>query len=103
MHLQTCDLFALLSEDCVTRLAEASRQCSLRRDERLLAEGEAAVALVVVVSGRLRITQMQDEGNDGVATRIGSAEAGDCVGETALLPRAFYHVTAEADTECTIA
>lgn len=81
------------------RLIPAIRWKDLGAGEILCREGDAADAMYVVVSGRLRATRTED----GETRTVGEISRGETVGEMALLTGGVRSATVEAMRDCVLA
>lgn len=81
-------------------LLDAFEPVTLARGERLFSIGDAADGWYVVITGRLRISLVDDEGNEKVLVETG---AGEALGDLALLTGAPREVTAVAARDTTVA
>ncbi len=81
------------------KLLPAIRWKDLGSGEILCREGEAADAMYVVVSGRLRATREED----GEVRTVGEISRGETVGEMALLTGGVRSATVEAMRDCVLA
>ncbi len=81
------------------RLIPAIRWKDLSAGEILCREGDAADAMYVVVSGRLRATRAED----GEMRTVGEISRGETVGEMALLTGGVRSATVEALRDCVLA
>ncbi len=80
-------------------LLGAMRRMSLRSGERIFAQGETGDTMVVVMDGILRVEVTDLDGN--VAT-VGKVEAGEVVGEMAVIDPAPRSATVVAATDCEV-
>jgi len=76
-------LLAHLNEEELQALAKGCREGQFSAGTTLTSQGETGVGLYILTSGRVRITQTQSPG--GVEEELGTAVAGDVLGEMALL------------------
>lgn len=81
------------------RLKAAIRWRDLAAGETLCREGDAADAMYVVVSGRLRATREED----GHPRTVGEISRGETVGEMALLTGGLRSATVTAMRDCVLA
>ena len=91
--LRDVPLFSGLEPDALAALADASSMSELRNDEVLFSEGELANELTFVVSGSIRLTC---QSTDGVDVVVGYVQAGDILGEMAVLDPAPRSASARA-------
>lgn len=80
-------------------LLGAMRRMSVRSGERIFAQGETGDTMVVVMDGILRVEVTDLGGN--VAT-VGKVEAGEVVGEMAVIDPAPRSATVVAATDCEV-
>ena len=76
------DMFAGLDAEARAAVEAETQWTELRSGDTLFREGDAADALYVLVSGRLRVLVKGESGQDSLVAEIGRGEA---VGEMALL------------------
>jgi len=94
--LGRCPLFVGLGE---AELAGARREAVERvvaRRETLFREGDPAEAFMVVVAGRVKLTQLGADGQEVIVRYLGP---GDMCAAVAIFPGATYPATAEAVDE----
>lgn len=96
--LRSIPLFSQLRESDLWRLREATVSRSYPKDSIILFEGEQAEALYVVLSGRVKVVYVSEDGREVI---LGTRDKGDFFGETALLDELPNpaHVIAMQDTE----
>jgi len=96
--LRSIPLFSQLRESDLWRLREATVSRSYPKDSIILFEGEQAEALYVVLSGRVKVVYVSEDGREVI---LGTRDNGDFFGETALLDELPNpaHVIAMQDTE----
>jgi CRP-like cAMP-binding protein len=95
--LAATPIFASLSTAELTGLAKLAVERRVRRDAAVVRRGDADSSLMILVAGRLRAGSMSAEGRE---VTLGVMQAGDVVGEIALLdgqPRSL-DVTAMTDS-----
>lgn len=88
-------LFADLSMDQLTRLAELARTHRYGKEHVIFNEGDPGTALYMIVTGRVKISQSSPDGKERTLALLGP---GDVFGELALLdggPRSADAVVAE--------
>jgi CRP/FNR family transcriptional regulator, cyclic AMP receptor protein len=88
-------LFAELSMEQVTRLAELARTHRYGKEHVIFNEGDPGTALYMIVTGRVKISQSSPDGKERTLALLGP---GDVFGELALLdggPRSADAVVAE--------
>lgn len=76
---------------------QAASHRRVRRKEFFFRQEEAAAYFYVIVAGRIRLTQLTEEGHQVIMRFIGP---GDGIGIVAALAGADYPVSAEAITDC---
>ncbi|MGQ0521672.1 MAG: Crp/Fnr family transcriptional regulator [Actinomycetota bacterium] len=79
--LRGSELFAALPPDVVAGLAAGAEAVTLRRNEVLFGEGDAAAALYLVGRGRIAIVKEAGDGRESVVALMGR---GDVFGELGL-------------------
>ena len=97
--LGTIDLFRGISERELGRLEKLARPRTYEAGQIIVEEGSSGIALFVIRSGKVRVTQ---KGNDGEQREIRTIGAGGSFGEMALFnnrPRSAT-ITAVEPTEC---
>jgi hypothetical protein len=88
LKLRRVPLFAQLSPEDLQRVAMVAAERSFDDGTTIIREGERAEELFVILDGRVVVTRRED---DGTERRIRTYEAGDHIGELAVLrdrPRA---------------
>jgi CRP/FNR family cyclic AMP-dependent transcriptional regulator len=98
--LRGVEIFGRLSNRQIGRLSRLATRRQFAAGTPILRSGEGGVALYVVVSGRVRITQCAEE--TGAEMLLREMGPGESFGEIALIdggPRSA-DVTAVEDTEC---
>ncbi len=83
--LQRCELFETLNEHDLTALAHVCRSRQVSRSTLIFGRGEPAESMMLVASGRVRISSVSSEGREIILNEI---TAGQSFGEIALLDRA---------------
>lgn len=91
--LETVPMFQNLDVDSVKELATASSMSELDDSDLLFNEGEEATEVYLVIKGSVRLTC--DTG-DGPSIVVGYAQAGDVLGEMAIIDPAPRSATARA-------
>jgi len=91
--LVTVPLFRQIEEAALNDLAAASTMSELKESEVLFSEGEAADELSFVMSGSIRLTC---ESGTGPEIVVGYVQAGDILGEMAILDPAPRSASARA-------
>jgi lysophospholipid hydrolase len=97
--LHRSEWFANLDATVLNYLQKLLEPVTLGSGEILMREGDAADALFVLISGRLRVTR---EGADGLQT-IGELTSGDVAGETAILDGGSRTATVTAVRDSSLA
>ncbi len=91
--LARCRLFAGLNEAALDSVARGMRSRRFRRGETLFHQGDPGDALLVVLSGAIKIVLPSEEGDEAI---IATIRPGDFLGELALLDGAPRSATAVA-------
>ncbi|MEC8194438.1 MAG: Crp/Fnr family transcriptional regulator [Myxococcota bacterium] len=91
--LRDVPLFAGLEPNALAALADAASMSELDDGQVLFSEGEMANELTFVVSGSIRLTC---QSTDGVEVVVGYVQAGDILGEMAVLDPAPRSASARA-------
>jgi CRP/FNR family transcriptional regulator len=91
--LQTVPLFTQLGQGDLNDLAQAASMSELTDGESLFEEGEAALDIMFVMSGSIRLTCDMGDGPDIV---VGYVKAGDILGEMAVIDPAPRSASARA-------
>ncbi|HZR39329.1 MAG TPA: cyclic nucleotide-binding domain-containing protein [Ktedonobacteraceae bacterium] len=81
--LAKVDLFSTLTKKELQVLAKSSQERSYSAGTTIFSQGDAGVGLYVIKSGKVRITQEVDP--DRAEEELGTAGAGEVLGEMALL------------------
>ncbi len=81
--LANVELFAGLGKKDLQLLAQSCKERKYSAGSVLISQGDTGAGLYVVTSGKVRITQANDP--DRAEEEIGTAGAGDVLGEMALL------------------
>lgn len=82
--LQRCELFESLGENDLQALAQICRSRSVDRGTLIFGRGEPAESMMLVASGRVRISSVSAEGREVILNEI---TTGQSFGEIALLDR----------------
>ena len=88
-------MFLRFTDEEIARLARFGEPRSYKKGDMLARVGEAGPGLMLILSGRVRVTQ----GNDGEPTEIVTHERGNFMGELAQLSGRPYLVNEEALTD----
>ena len=91
--LQTVPLFGQMDEAALLDLAQSSTMSELQDGERLFGEGDPADEVFFVISGSIRLTC---EASNGPEIVVGYVQAGDILGEMAILDPAPRSASARA-------
>jgi len=86
MHEDTLarvELFSGLNKKELHTLAESCQERKYSAGTRLISQGDTGVGLYIITSGKVRITHSSGPGQP--EENLGTAEAGDVLGEMALL------------------
>jgi len=81
-QLKKINWFDRLSDDMLAALAQKVRKHTLRKDEILFFKGDTGVSLFVILSGRVKVFSLDDQGEEVALNQVG---AGEIIGEMALL------------------
>lgn len=101
VSLANVEIFKGLDKKYLQRLESVMRRRRYDAGQTILSEGDGAVGLFVILSGKAKVTKAAGEGQRELAT-MGSGEA---FGEMALFrdnARRSATVTAEEPTECAV-
>ena len=79
--LARSELFSALDGDAIDKIAAATHPLSLRRNELVFSEGDAATEMYVVRSGRVAIANRSIDGRESVMALM---ENGDLFGEMSM-------------------
>jgi CRP/FNR family transcriptional regulator, cyclic AMP receptor protein len=82
--LQQCELFESLNQDDLSALAQICRSRHVERGTLIFGRGEPANSMMLVATGRVRISSVSGEGREVMLNEI---TAGQSFGEIALLDR----------------
>jgi CRP/FNR family transcriptional regulator, cyclic AMP receptor protein len=88
----------LSSADCDT-VIDTMRYRSVRSGEKLFLQGETGDTMLVVIDGILRVEVTDLDGNNAT---VGKVEAGEIVGEMAVVDPAPRSTSVVAATDCTL-
>ena len=94
--LRRTELLARFTEPELRKLAKVLKARSVRRNQVLFRQGEAADSLYIVVAGRLRVSAADRAGHEKVLAFLG---AGEVVGEMGLLSNKPRSATVIASTD----
>ena len=94
--LRRVPLFAGLDPEDLQRIAAASVERTYGQGETIMREGDLADELVVIITGSVRVVHVDP---DGAERRIRNYEAGDHIGELAVLREGRRAATVIADRE----
>lgn len=97
--LSRVDLFSTLSKKELQEIAKNCQERSFSAGSTIVAQGDTGVGLYVLKSGKVRIIQSQSP--DGAEEVIGSASAGEVLGEMALLDEQPRSATIIAEEDVT--
>lgn len=97
--LSRVDLFSTLSKKELQEIAKNCQERSFSAGSTIFSQGDAGVGLYVLKSGKVRISQAQSP--DRAEEVIGSASAGDVLGEMALLDEQPRSATVVAEEDVT--
>lgn len=82
--LKASDDFKELSSEVVLELAKSMRLHNISGGSTFIREGEDANSLFLLVSGRLRVNRIDEQGNKLMYNEV---LPGDCIGETSMILR----------------
>ena len=91
--LANIELFALMSPDVRALIAASCEQVSFAFGETIVAEGEPADSLLVIISGTARAVKRTDDGDE---VPLGVVRAGEVLGEVALISSGLRTATVRA-------
>lgn len=94
------ELFAGLGKKDLQLLAQSCKERKYSAGSVLISQGDTGAGLYVVTSGKVRITQANDP--DRAEEEIGTAGAGDVLGEMALLDDLPRSATVTAVDDVTV-
>lgn len=95
--LKTLPLFNELRQADIEQIIRAGNQRKTAQGEYLFMQGDSADFLMVLLAGRVKITQVSDDGQQ-ILLRIASSF--DMLGAVALSPTQAYPASAQADEDC---
>jgi CRP/FNR family cyclic AMP-dependent transcriptional regulator len=95
--LRRVPLFAMLSEDQLSRLASSVLKRRVKRGERVVTQGQRSDALSIILSGRARVL-MTDSGNNREVI-LATLKTGDYFGEMSLIDNDVHSATVEAEIQ----
>ncbi len=93
--LRRCPLFRGLAEDELRGACREAVERAVARRETLFREGDAADTFLVVLAGRVKLTQLGADGQEVIVRYLGP---GDMCAAVAIFPDAVYPATAAAVT-----
>ena len=93
--LASTQMFSMCSKRELRTVADVVHLRQVPRGSRLLTEGEKGDRMFVILSGRARVSRN--------GRKIAALEAGDVVGELAMLSRAPRNATVDAETALDVA
>jgi CRP-like cAMP-binding protein len=99
-HVGTFPLFASLSLESRTALAEQLHRRSIRRGEKLFSEGEPGDAVYLLLKGKVKIFRTSPDGRENLLIVMGP---GDVFGELSLFDPGPRTATASAVTNSEVA
>jgi CRP-like cAMP-binding protein len=91
--LGRCPLFRGLSEEELRDACDGAAERAVARHELLFREGDPADAFLVVLAGRVKLTQLGTDGQEVIVRYVGP---GDMCAAAAIFPDASYPASAEA-------
>jgi small-conductance mechanosensitive channel/CRP-like cAMP-binding protein len=97
--IDNVDLFALLSDEARSRVADGARERRFAAGEMVVREGDRGSSMFVVEAGRLGVSA---HGTVGQSQRLAVLEAGSAFGEISLLTGDTRTATVRALTEATL-
>ncbi len=92
-HLSKCDLFSQLVPDELRRIEAVSRIKKVRRGDTIYLPADAADGVLLVVSGRIKICHVTNDGKQSILVFI---EPGEIFGELALIDPTIRQEYSEA-------
>jgi CRP/FNR family transcriptional regulator, cyclic AMP receptor protein len=98
--LARVDLFSGLRYKELTQVAKCCREASYSPGSVLISQGEKGLGLFILTKGTVRITRANSP--DGVEEVLGTAGAGDVIGELALLDDLPRSATVTAIDDVTV-
>ena len=97
--ISSVDLFALLSDEARSRVADGARERRFAAGETIVREGDRGSSMFVVEAGRLGVSA---HGTVGESQKLAVLEAGTAFGEISLLTGDARTATVRALTEATL-
>jgi len=94
--LRRCPLFAGLDDGELRAACGGAAELTAARHETLFSEGDPAEAFMVVLAGRVRLSQVGADGQEVIVRYLGPGDMGAAV---AIFPDATYPATATAVDE----
>jgi CRP-like cAMP-binding protein len=96
--LKYVPIFSELNEDTLEKISKLGIQKSFKKDSVILFEHETGSALFVIVSGKVKVSRVSDDGKEVILTILGDS---DFFGEMAILDglARSANVTAMEDSE----
>ena len=91
LFLKSVDLFEQTPSEQLASVAQLAHERCFAKGERLIAEGEEAASLYLIIEGQVRITHKGE--------LVAILGAGECVGEMSLLDSAPRSATVHAQSE----
>lgn len=98
-QLRRVPLFAGLSDESLMKLVEGSRSRSFPAGQVIWSEGDPGDALLILVSGQLRISRIEADGRESVLSVV---EPPAVIGELALLDSQPRDATVVAQRDVTV-
>ena len=95
--LRRVPLFAMLSEDQLSRLASSVLKRRVKRGERVVTQGQRSDALSIILSGRARVLMTDSSNNREVI--LATLKTGDYFGEMSLIDNDVHSATVEAEIQ----
>jgi CRP-like cAMP-binding protein len=92
-HLSKCDLFSQLASDELRRMESMSRTKKVRRGETVYLPADAADGVLLVVSGRIKICHITNDGKQSILVFV---EPGEIFGELSLIDPTIRQEYSEA-------
>lgn len=97
--ISSVDLFALLSDEARSRVADGARERRFAAGETIVREGDRGSSMFIVEAGRLGVSA---HGTVGESQKLAVLEAGTAFGEISLLTGDARTATVRALTEATL-
>ena len=92
--LRSCGLFQGLASEHLEPILESATVRGIRRKEVLFRQGDAVAGLFIVISGRVKLSQLSLDGDEVILRLLGPGEI--CAGVAVLERVGSYPVTAQA-------